>query len=53
MCLYGYQTLAADLYLQAVPGGYSGIELLNLLGGIIGLPEPQDGQCSTASKFGF
>ena len=29
------------------------IELLNLLGGIIECPEPQDGQWSTPSKFGF
>ena len=50
---YGYRTVAADLYLQAFPGGYPGIELLNLLGGIIASQEPQRGQCSTASKFGF
>ena len=53
LCLYGYREVAADLYLQAVPVGYMGIELLNLLGGIIEYPEPQDGQWSTASKFGF
>ena len=40
---YGYRTVAADLYLQAFPGGYPGIELLNLLRGIIESPEPQDG----------
>ena len=51
--LYGYQTLTADLYLHAFPGGYPGIELLNLLGGIIESRETQDRQWSPASKFGF
>jgi hypothetical protein len=51
--LYGYQTVTADLYLHAFPGGYSGIKLLTFLGGIIENREPQDFQWSTASKVGF
>ena len=51
--LYGYQTLTADLYLHAFPGGYPGIELLYLLGGIIESRETQDRQWSPASKFVF
>ena len=51
--LYGYQIVTADLYLHAFPGGYPGVELLNLLGGIIESRETQDRQWSPASKFGF
>ena len=39
----GYRTVAADLHLQAFLSGYPGIELLNVLGGIIeksGNPRP-------------
>ena len=51
--LYGYQTVTADPYLHAFPGGYRGIELLKLLGGIIENRELHDFQWSTASKFVF
>jgi hypothetical protein len=51
--LYGYQTVNADLYLHAFPGGYTGMELLKFLRGIIESREPQECLWSTASKFGF
>ena len=40
--LYGYQTVTADLYLHAFPGGYHGIELLKFIVGIIENREPLD-----------
>jgi hypothetical protein len=39
-----YRTVAADLYLHACVGGYRGIELLNVLGGIIENPETHNRQ---------
>ena len=53
LVLYGYQTVTADLYLHAFPGGYPGIELLKFLGGIIENRLTLGGMWSPASKFCF
>jgi hypothetical protein len=51
--MYWYRKIALDMYLQAIPGGYPGMELFSLIGGIIESRETQGGMWSPASKFGF